>query len=92
MNLPEQPKNSFRIVLELSTKQRIDGILLAQLRAQTRNQKLQGISRTGYKELFKEKRIRLKGQSAVPSSLLAKGITVVDIMGFDEDICVDSAL
>ena len=82
---PAQPKNSFRIVLELTSKRRIDGVLLEQLKLQTRNTKLKEISRSAFKELFKTKRITLKGQSAVPSSTLAKGTTVVDILGFVED-------
>ena len=41
-------------------------------------------SRTEFKELFKKKRIRIKGQPAVPSSSLAKGTTYVDILGYDE--------
>ena len=80
----EQPKNSFRITLELEFKQRIDTALLTQLRGQARNTELKTISRTAYKELFKKKRIRLKGQYAVPSSMLAKGTSVVDIMGFED--------
>lgn len=82
---PVQPKNSFRITLELTSKMRIDGVLLEQLKAQSRNMKLKAISRSALKELFKTKRITLKGQSAVPSSLLAKGTTYVDILGFEED-------
>jgi hypothetical protein len=80
-----QPANSFRITLELTSKKRIDGVLLEQLKAQSRNMQLKAISRSAFKELFKAKRITLKGQSAVPSSLLAEGITVVDILGFEED-------
>lgn len=80
----EQPKNSFRITLELTSKQRIDTALLTQLREQTRNTELKSISRTVYKELFKKKRIILKGQSAVPSSTLAKGTTIVDILGYED--------
>ena len=47
--------------------------------------RIREISRSAFKELFKTKRITLKGQSAVPSSTLAKGTTVVDILGFVED-------
>ena len=85
IKMPEQPKNSFRVILELTSKHRIDSVLLEHLRNQTRNHILKSISRAAYKELFKKKRIRLKGQSAVPSSTLAKGTTVVDILGFEED-------
>ncbi len=80
----EQPDNSFRITLELDSKQRIDSVLLASLREQSRNIKLKNVSRAVYKELFKNKRIRLKGQPAVPSSMLAKGTTIVDIMGYKD--------
>lgn len=83
IKIHEQPKHSFRIILELTSKQRIDGVLLEQLRNQTRNSELKNISRSSYKELFKQKRILLKGQSAVPSSTLAKGTTIVDILGFN---------
>ena len=82
MKPPPQPANSFRVKLELTTRQRIDNVLLAELKRQDDNSALKGISRTAFKQLFKEKRIMLKGQSAVPSSLLATGITYVDILGF----------
>jgi hypothetical protein len=82
VHTPPQPTNSFRVTLELSTRQRIDTALLAELKRQDQNTALKNISRTAYKKLFKEKRILLKGQSAVPSSLLATGVTFVDILGF----------
>ena len=82
---PPQPANSFRITLELPSRQRIDGVLLEALKNQEKNAALKNISRTGLKKLFKDKRIQLKGQSAVPSSALAEGTTYVDIMGYKED-------
>lgn len=79
----EQPKNAFRVTLTLSSpRSRIDQVLLEELRKQSRNLALKNISRTEFKELFKKKRIRIKGQPAVPSSALAQGITHVDILGF----------
>jgi hypothetical protein len=81
---PPQPKNSFRVILNLATAQRLDAVLLAELRAQDRNSQLKVISRKSFKELFKTRRIQLKGQSAVPSSFLAEGVSYVDILGFEE--------
>lgn len=81
---PEKPKNSFRVTLVLtSPAQRLDQPLLEGLRKQSRNLALKNISRTEFKELFKKKRIRIKGQPAVPSSSLARGTTYVDILGFE---------
>jgi 23S rRNA-/tRNA-specific pseudouridylate synthase len=54
------------------------------LRKQSRNLLLKNISRTEFKELFKAKKVRIKGQPATPSSALAEGTTYVDIMGFQE--------
>lgn len=83
----EQPSNSFRVTLNLSTpRPRIDQVLMEELRKQSRNLALKNISRTEFKELFKKKRIRIKGQPAVPSSSLAQGITYVDILGFEDKI------
>jgi 23S rRNA-/tRNA-specific pseudouridylate synthase len=77
----EQPKNSIRITITLSTpRSRIDQVLIEELRKQTANPELKNISRTAFKELFKNKKVRIKGQSAVPSSSLAKGTTYVDIL------------
>lgn len=82
---PPKPKNAFRIELTLTTpRPRIDQVLLEALRDQNQNSSLKKISRIEFKELFKKKRIRIKGQSAVPSSSLAKGTTFVDILGFEE--------
>lgn len=82
-NVPKIPKGAFRIVLELaSPRPRIDQVLLDELRKQNLNIDLRAISRAKLKELFKNKRIRIKGQAAVPSSSLAKGTTYVDILGY----------
>lgn len=82
---PEKPKNSFRITLTLaSPRPRLDQPLLEELRKQNRNLALKNISRTEFKELFKKKRIRIKGQPALPSSSLARGTTYVDIIGFED--------
>ena len=82
---PPQPANSFRVTLVLSAKQRIDTKLLQELRTQKRHAVLASISRSALKELFKKKRIQLKGQAAVPSSLLAEGTSYVDILGFSAE-------
>lgn len=79
----EPPENSFRITLTvLNAKPRIDQVLLEELRKQSRNTLLKRISRTEFKELFKKKRIQIKGQAATPSSALAAGTTEVDILGY----------
>lgn len=79
---PEQPKNSFRVTVNLTISRRIDGVILEALRSQDQNSELKSISRTALKTLFKSKRIQLKGQSAVPSSTLAVGITHIDVLGY----------
>jgi hypothetical protein len=77
------PANAFRVTLEVRTrKPRLDQVLLEALRAQKTNMDLHIVSRAKFKELFKEKRIRIKGQAALPSSAIAAGITHVDILGF----------
>jgi len=77
-----QPLGSFRVVIELtSSKPRLDQVLLEELRKQTRSHTLKHISRSEFKELFKKKKIRIKGQIALPSSSLASGVTHVDILG-----------
>jgi hypothetical protein len=91
-NIPNIPKNAFRVILTVtSTKPRIDQVLIEELRKQSISLPLKTISRTEFKELFKKKRIRIKGQACVPSSSLAKGTTYVDILGFggeDQPIAV----
>lgn len=73
------------MTLELSTaRPRLDQVLLEELRVQNRNAELKAISRTAFKELFKKKRVQIKGQPALPSSKLAQGTTYVDILGFDD--------
>lgn len=80
-----QPPNSFRIVLTvLNAKPRLDQVLLEELRKQSRNTLLKRVSRTEFKDLFKRKRILIKGQAATPSSALAAGTTEIDILGFAE--------
>lgn len=68
--------------MNLAGAHRIDTVLLEELRRQERNLDLKRISRAAFKELFKKKRIQLKGQAARPSSMLAVGTTFVDILGF----------
>jgi hypothetical protein len=81
--IPEQPANSFRIVLNLEKPEsRMDNVLLNALREQDENQVLKNISRGALKNLFTEKRIVIKGQRAKSSSALAKGTTYVDILGY----------
>lgn len=83
---PQLPKNTFRITLVLSSpKPRLDQVLLEELRKQTRNLALKNISRIAFKELFKKKHVRIKGQPATPSSALAKGTTFVDITGYEDE-------
>ena len=80
---PLQPKNSFRVILDLNTSgQRLDAVLLKSLREQSENLDLKNISRSVYKELFSSGQILIKGQRAKPSSTLAKGETFVDILGY----------
>jgi 23S rRNA-/tRNA-specific pseudouridylate synthase len=82
-NIPPQPQNSFRIVLELEyPESRMDNVLLNALREQNENEKLKNISRSALKDLFNQKKILIKGQRAKSNSALAKGTTYVDILGF----------
>jgi hypothetical protein len=79
--IPPQPPKSFRVTLEVHTKNdRLDNILLAALRGQGENLDLQNISRTKFKELFMKGKIQIKGQNARPSSSINRGITYVDIL------------
>jgi len=79
--IPPQPAKSFRVVLELKrSEKRLDTVLLAALKAQDENLDLRQISRVQFKDLFKNKRIQIKGQNAIPTSGLAKGTTYVDIL------------
>jgi ribosomal 50S subunit-recycling heat shock protein len=82
-HVPPKPANSIRIVLELNkAEKRLDNVLLRAIKAQKENLSLREITRTAFKELFNEGKIRIKGQNARPSSAVAKGITYVDIIGF----------
>ncbi len=84
-HVPDQPENSFRVVLTLNHRQpRLDTLLLEAIRAQEENSELQRISRTAFKTLFNEKKILIKGQAAKPSSSVAAGTTYVDILGFEQ--------
>ncbi|KYG67862.1 hypothetical protein [Bdellovibrio bacteriovorus] len=81
--IPPKPPKSFRIVLELNrSEKRLDAVLLAAIKAQSEDLNLREITRTQYKELFKDGKILIKGQRATPSSSVAKGVTYVDILGF----------
>ena len=83
--IPEKPKKSFRIALNLvSPEDRMDNALLNALREQEENMTLKHISRGALKELFNDKKIEIKGQRAKSNSSLAKGITYVDILGYDQ--------
>lgn len=78
--IPEQPKNSFRVILQLNNgKRRLDMVLLEALRNQDDNPTLKTISRKAFKELFSKKRVYIKGQLAKPSSNIEGGTTYVDI-------------
>ena len=85
VKVPAQPPHSFRVILTLTSSARIDAVLLDELRKQDRNAELKNLSRTKLKELFRTRRIQIKGQSAVPSSSVAVGTTYVDILGFEEE-------
>ena len=81
--IPEQPKNSYSIVLTMNRSgERIDAVLLRALREQNDNINLKHISRVPFKELFTEGKILIKGQRAKTSSTLAHGTTYVDILGY----------
>ncbi len=81
-NIPVQPPQSFRIILELNSRvSRMDTTLLNSLKAQKEHLNLRNITRQGLKNLFNKGQIQIKGQRARPSSALAKGITYIDILG-----------
>ena len=87
MTEPARPPNSFRITVTLPTRRdRIDQVLMEELRKQDRNLILKKISRVEFKQLFKQKKVFIKGQSALPSSSLAMGTTHIDIVGFKDSI------
>lgn len=84
IKIPTQPKNSFRVILELNLgASRIDAVLMDALRNQTANLDLKNISRAQFKKLFKEKRILIKDQPARSASSLSPGTTYVDILGYE---------
>jgi hypothetical protein len=79
--IPEQPKNSFRVTLDLDApEKRLDSVLLDALRNQEEDEEMQATSRTKLKEWFQQGKVMIKGQKARPSSSLAKGITYVDLL------------
>ena len=81
--IPDQPQNSFRIIVELNKRvSRMDTVLLNALKEQKENLDLRNISRAGLKELFLKGQIQIKGQRAKPSSALAAGTTYIDILGY----------
>lgn len=83
-HIPPQEPNSFRVILDLNSSQkRLDNVLLTALREQKENIDLRNISRTDFKDLFKNGKILIKGQRAKTSSSVAKGLTYVDIVGFE---------
>ena len=82
--IPPQPKNSFRVTLELTSGMpRLDSLLMEALRGQSKNLDLKNLTRSAFKQLFKEKRILIKDQPARPASSLSGGTTYVDILGFE---------
>ena len=82
-HIPPQAPDSFRVVLDLNSPQkRLDNVLLLALREQKDNIDLKNISRTDFKELFKNGQILIKGQRAKTSSSVARGLTYVDIIGY----------
>ncbi|MBC7419351.1 MAG: hypothetical protein H7328_01365 [Bdellovibrio sp.] len=79
--VPEQPKNSVRITIELNSRvSRMDNTLLEALKKQSGDIDLKNISRSGLKALFTNGLVQIKGQRAKPSSALAVGTTYVDIL------------
>lgn len=83
--VPPRPRGSFRIILNLtSPAPRLDAVLIEALRTQNRSIDLNNLSRAKLKELFSKKKIRIKGQAATPSSGVARGVTYIDILGFED--------
>lgn len=78
---PEQPSNSFRIILELENPAaRLDVVLIEALHGQSENSELSKISKAHMKKLFTEKKVLIKGQSAKPKSSINSGTTFIDIL------------
>ncbi len=79
--IPDQPENSFRIILELESKEpRLDSVLMEALKAQSENEELNQISKLHLKRLFNEKKIFIKGQNAKAKSSVNSGTTYVDVL------------
>ena len=79
--IPPVVPNAFRVVINLDYAQdRMDKVLLENLRLQNENETLKNISRGALKEMFNQGKIMIKGQRAKSSSALAKGITYVDVI------------
>ncbi|MBC7742207.1 MAG: hypothetical protein H7061_08420 [Bdellovibrionaceae bacterium] len=79
--IPKQPPNSFRVILELNSRvSRMDNTLLEALKKQNDDSEMKTISRSALKELFTTGKVQIKGQRAKPSSALAVGTTYVDIL------------
>ena len=77
----------FSVTLTLTSRApRLDQVLIEELRKQNRNLALRNITRSEFKELFKTKRVQIKGQNATPTSALAQGNTQVDILGYMDDV------
>lgn len=83
-HIPPKPPQSFRVEITLlSSRPRLDQVLLEHLRKQTQSHALKNITRSEFKDLFKNKRIQIKGQPALASSSLAAGTTHIDLLGFE---------
>ena len=81
----QTPLGAYRVTLTLSAPaRRLDSVLIEALRTEATNLDLKHITRNTFKNLFKNKRIRIKGQAATAASGLAAGITFVDILGYGE--------
>ncbi len=79
--IPEQPENSLRITLELESKQaRLDIVLMEALKKQNENIELKEISKKKLKDLFTDKKVQIKGQSAKAKSPVNNGTTYIDIL------------
>ena len=61
-NIPVQPENSARVVLNLNwPESRMDNLLLEALRTQNDNLNLKTVSRAGLKKLFNDGKVYLFG-------------------------------
>lgn len=79
--IPEQPENSFRVTLELEKAEpRLDIVLMDALKKQDDNEALKEISKKKLKDLFTDKKVQIKGQSAKAKSPLNNGTTYIDIL------------